>query len=147
MQWFFHLKETQILPYSREDLFLALNNELESADNPTLDGEAHVGHFKVFLKTKRADSFSILISGKSENTGSGSILYLQYRYHNTTLLYISFWTIFCLGLTTLFFMKHQVSYGATALAFGLTNYFFSFFNYQRKSQEAKLHFDQFLSNI
>ncbi|EOZ92000.1 fumarate hydratase [Indibacter alkaliphilus LW1] len=109
------------------------------------NGIVHQDGFRLSLVIDKADSFLPLIQGKVEESGKGSILFLEYKLFPGSVFFLGFWTIVTLVLFFFFgLMAEKPLYALVSLALGISNYLFAWSHFKRKTKSSQEIFHRLL---
>jgi hypothetical protein len=142
--------ETWVSALSEDGILNALKNELmRSAGSavegrPKLHGEIRETDFLLYPVEKKADNFSIRVSGRVEQMPQGSLVYLNYELvpaANRLLLFASSLTLF---ISLFFALVHQAwLYAAISASLGIVNYWLTRANFLTRTKK----FERLLEKI
>jgi hypothetical protein len=147
MFWLPSFRETLILPRTARDIHQRLSVSTSSKpfvqpDESELlfNGWVMEDRLRISLRLRRTNYYIPLVIGQIEESSTGCILLLQYRFFPTTLLLLQLWTILVvLGAAMGFYQTHHMHFLPGAAAILATIYFIAWSNFKihlRATREA-----------
>ncbi|PRY89697.1 hypothetical protein [Mongoliibacter ruber] len=122
-----------------------LDLEARKSDGYKFNGVISPDAFRVSLVIDKADSFLPLIKGNIEDSGNGSILFLEYRLFPSSVFFLVFWSLVTLGLFFFFGLTAEKPlYALISLAIGLVNYLFAWSYFKKKTKISQQIFHRLL---
>ncbi|MFC2124939.1 hypothetical protein ACFLU5_09025 [Bacteroidota bacterium] len=112
-------------------------DDIEEGDR-IFRGIVNESGFKISLDIREHVNFLPLVSGRSEDTSSGCLLFLNFQMLWGSLVMVEFWSIIAI-LFTLFFMfiHNEPLYGWIALILGAGNYIITLLSFNRMVKRTR----------
>lgn len=93
-------------------------------------GKVHESSFKVSLNITKPQSFIPLIEGTVDQTSSGSLIFVKYRFFPGTIFFLSFWSLITVLMAVIFFgPAENYLYGSLSLLGCIANYLIAMANF------------------
>lgn len=122
-----------------------LDLEARKVDGFLFNGTLSTDSFRVSLVIDKADSFLPLIKGKIEDSGNGTILFLEYSLFPASIFFLVFWSLVTISLFFFFgLIAGKPLYALVSLALGLGNYFFAWSYFKKKTKISQEIFHRLL---
>ncbi|MGB3780440.1 MAG: hypothetical protein WA960_18900 [Tunicatimonas sp.] len=135
-------QETLVLSLSAAEVTRRLRAATQSADQRTeespsssivFNGQVTDNSFRLSQKITRPNNFLPFVSGVTEPTSQGCLLFVRYRLFTMTIAFLVFWGIITLGFA--FFLahyEHLYHYAALSAGVGIINYVVALLNFNKQ---------------
>ena len=109
-----------------------INQDMPS-EGLVFQGVLEDDRFRVSEKIKQPNNYVPLIEGSVEPTSHGSLIFITYKLFFSSFLFLSFWSVICMGLSIFLALSvRNYIYAALALGLGILNYVITVLNFRKQ---------------
>lgn len=135
----------RLLPFEKETVVMAVppaaiaaallgktsTSPLEGGRSKRFTGTVTEGYFTLSLRETKPQNFIPQVSGIIEETSTGSLIFIKYRFFRATRIFLIFWCVLTFFLTLIFLGPgNNYLYGCLSLAGCVANYLIALANFE-----------------
>ena len=139
-------KETVVLPIGAQEVISLLKKvtlPVSRVLDKTTEGIMFNGSFAgdTFTISRKIDypqNYLPLIKGRVEDTGIGSIIFLEYELFFSSKMFLTFWSVLSVVASLfLLLLQGKANFAIASIGIGLINYLVTLMNFKKQVKESK----------